>query len=116
MTLRLLLAEVKNGIEDLIPSTFGIKEPKRERAQLLSPEEIDLFFVPGVAFDFTGTRLGFGGGYYDRLLAGLPYKPIIALAFEIQITSQLPCGPFDIKMKKIITEDRIIECKRCYVS
>ena len=113
---RLLLAEVKNGMDDLVPSTFGIKEPKRERARLLSPEEIDLYFVPGVAFDLKGTRLGFGGGYYDRLLAGIQHKAIMALGYEIQIVSHLPCGPFDIKMKKIITEDRIIECDRCYVS
>ncbi|MGA1842488.1 MAG: 5-formyltetrahydrofolate cyclo-ligase [bacterium] len=113
---RLLLSEIKNGIEDLIPSTYGIKEPMPERARLISVDEIDLFLIPGVAFDLSGTRLGFGGGYYDRLLAKIQKKPIMALAYEIQITSNLPCGPFDIKMKKIITESRVIDCERCHVS
>ncbi|MGA1863999.1 MAG: 5-formyltetrahydrofolate cyclo-ligase [bacterium] len=107
----LLLSEIKNGIEDLIPSTYGIKEPLPEKARLISVDEIDLFLIPGVAFDLSGTRLGFGGGYYDRLLAKIQKKPILALAYDIQITSNLPCGPFDIKMKKIITESRVIDCE-----
>lgn len=111
----LLLCEIKNGLEDLITSTYGIKEPKLEKGRLLSIDEIDLFLVPGVAFDLSGTRLGFGGGYYDRLLAKAQKKPILALAFEIQITSNLPCEPFDIKMKKIITESRVIDCERCHM-
>ena len=112
----LLLCEIKNGIEDLIISTYGIKEPRLERGGLVSVDEIDLFLVPGVAFDLSGTRLGFGGGYYDRLLAKARKKPILALAYEIQITANLPCEPFDIKMKKIITESRVIECRRCHMS
>jgi 5-formyltetrahydrofolate cyclo-ligase len=83
---RLVLCEIKNGIKDLIPSTYGIKEPKLEKARLLSINEIDLFLIPGIAFDLSGTRLGFGGGFYDRLLAKAQKKPIMALAYEIQIT------------------------------
>jgi 5-formyltetrahydrofolate cyclo-ligase len=113
---RLLLCEIKNGMEDLIPSTYGIKEPKLEKGRLLSVDEIDLFLIPGVAFDLSGTRLGFGGGYYDRLLTKAQKKPILALAYEIQITSSLPCGAFDIKMKKIITENRVIHCEKCHMS
>jgi len=113
---KLLLCEIKNGIEDLIPSTYGIKEPKLENGLLLSIDEIDLFLIPGVAFDLSGTRLGFGGGYYDRLLVEVRKKPILALAYEVQITSNLPCEPFDIKMKKVITESRVIDCERCHMS
>lgn len=108
---QLLLYEIKNGIDDLVVSTYGIREPRRDEHALIDPAEIDLFIVPGVAFDTLGTRLGFGGGYYDRLLSKVPDKSIVALAFEIQIASQLPCEPFDIKMKKIITERRVIDCK-----
>lgn len=113
---RLLLCEIKNGVEDLIPSTYGIKEPRLEKERLLCVDEIDLFIIPGVAFDFSGTRLGFGGGYYDRLLAKIQKTPILALAYDIQVTSNLPCEPFDIKMKKIITESRVIDCERCHMS
>jgi len=108
---QLLLYEITNGVDDLVISTYGIREPKRDEHALIDPAEIDLFIVPGVAFDTSGTRLGFGGGYYDRLLSKVPGKSIVALAFEIQITSQLPCEPFDIKMKKIITERRVIDCE-----
>jgi 5-formyltetrahydrofolate cyclo-ligase len=108
----ILLCEVKNGITDLLPSTYGIREPKLQKERLLSPDMIDLFLIPGVAFDLSGTRLGFGGGYYDRFLSKISDKPILALAYEIQITSNLPCEPSDIKMNKIITEERIIDCER----
>jgi 5-formyltetrahydrofolate cyclo-ligase len=83
---------------------------------VLSVDEIDLFLIPGIAFDLSGTRLGFGGGYYDRLLVDVHKKPILALAYEVQITSHLPCESFDIKMKKIITESRVIDCERCHMS
>lgn len=108
---RLLLYEITNEVDDLVISTYGIREPRPGKHALIDPDEIDLFIVPGVAFDASGTRLGFGGGYYDRLLSGVTGKAIVALAFEIQIASQLPCEAFDIKMKKIITERRVIDCK-----
>ncbi|MBN2374565.1 5-formyltetrahydrofolate cyclo-ligase [bacterium] len=107
---RLLLCEIKNGLKSLSPSTYGIREPSLNGNRLIYPNEIDLFIVPGVAFDMNGTRLGYGGGYYDRLLCGVRSKPAFALAYEIQIASALPCEATDIRVKKILTEDRLIDC------
>lgn len=111
-TKRLLIGEVKNGLEDLRISTYGIREPIFREDTLMPSEEVDIFIVPGVAFDITGTRLGYGGGFYDRLLNDqhLQLKPIIGLAYEVQIGEEIPFEEYDIKMKKILTEERIIDC------
>lgn len=108
----LILCEVKKGLEELFPSTYGIREPRMQRDLLIPPDEIDLFIVPGVAFDTSGTRLGYGGGYYDRLLSKHKEKTIFALAFEKQIASRLPYDSFDIRVKKIFTEERVINCQK----
>ncbi len=80
---------------------FGIKEPPQKNPQI-SPEELELIIVPGVAFDFQKNRVGYGGGYFDRfLIKTRAYK--IAPAFDFQIFNNLPVGPNDVKMDLIIT-------------
>jgi 5-formyltetrahydrofolate cyclo-ligase len=67
--------------------------------------------LPGAAFDHRGNRLGYGGGYYDRLLARLKKKlPLVALAYEEQIVDSLPAEPHDIKVDMIVTDERVIRC------
>lgn len=67
------------------------------------PGDVDLFIVPGVAFDRQGNRLGRGGGYYDRLLANVSV-PIIGLAYKCQIVSRLPRQLYDIPVSTVIHE------------
>lgn len=67
------------------------------------PGAVDLFIAPGVAFDQAGNRLGRGGGYYDRLLAGVDV-PIIGLAYTCQIVSRLPREKYDIPVSTLIHE------------
>jgi 5-formyltetrahydrofolate cyclo-ligase len=103
------------SMEDLAPGALGILEPRAElRARdggWVDVSEVDLFIVPGVAFDRNGGRLGLGKGYYDRLLAGVvPDVPQIALAFECQMICQVPMGPGDIAMDAVITE-RNVYCR-----
>ena len=103
-------------IDDLHPmhfrvGPFGIREPLCNPAREVKKETVDLFIVPGVAYDKTGKRLGRGGGYYDRLLEGVTV-PIIGLSFEMQMVDDLPVESTDINMDQIITEERIIVCKR----
>ncbi len=107
---KLLLGEIKNRHKELVLSAYGIREPMPRNEILLSPKEIDLFILPGVAFDISGTRLGYGGGYYDRLLSEVPSKPIFGLAFEVQIAFDLPFEESDVRIKKIFTEERVIDC------
>ena len=61
--------------------------------------------VPGVAFDLDGRRLGYGGGYYDRLLPLLsPRAARVAGAFELQIVDRVPAAPHDVAVDAIVTE------------
>jgi len=69
--------------------------------------DVDLFIVPGIAFDPKGYRLGWGKGYYDRLLTGV--KAIkIGLAYSFQIVPRLPHKKYDIPMDIVITEAGIV--------
>lgn len=75
----------------------------------ISTELIDIFFVPGLVFDIHGNRLGYGKGYYDKVLSTLKgKKPVVGLAFEIQIVNEVPVCSHDVNVNKIVTEDRII--------
>ncbi|MCY3567756.1 MAG: 5-formyltetrahydrofolate cyclo-ligase [Chloroflexi bacterium] len=91
-------------------TAFGLLEPDPEHAPPAEPDEADLIMVPGVAFTAEGARLGMGGGYYDRFLAGTS-APTIGLAFEMQLRAALPQRPHDQLVDVIITEMRVIPCR-----
>ena len=103
---RLNLARLES-LESLAPGPFDILEPPVERRSLVGIESPDLIVVPGLAFTAEGKRLGFGGGYYDRLLA-VNQSPRIALAFEWQIEKDLPTDEHDIPVDFIVSEKRLI--------
>jgi 5-formyltetrahydrofolate cyclo-ligase len=72
---------------------------------------LDLVVVPGVAFDRRGARVGYGGGFYDRLLPRLRAGvPPIAIAFALQIVPEVPEGGMDRRVDAIVTEDEVIRC------
>ncbi len=97
--------------KDLRLGNYNILEPRRECLDPVPPEEIDIVLMPGVAFDLTGGRLGYGGGYYDRFLERCrPRCRLIALAFELQIVEHVPCADHDHHIHKIVTEKRVIDC------
>jgi len=101
----LIPSEIKDFVDDLAPGTWGILEPKPDKIRPLKPEEIDFVIVPGVAFDPSCNRLGYGGGYYDRFLPRLRENtPKVAVAFQVQVVPSLVCGAFDIPMDMVITE------------
>lgn len=104
----LALFEIRDFDSDVKPGAWGIPEPAsvHEAAR----EQVDLIFVPGAAFDAFGNRLGYGAGFYDKLLAGFPGS-IVAVAFELQIVPQVPSDPHDVPMQKIVTEKRILLCR-----
>ena len=89
---------------DLVAGFWGIREPA-ERCPLQSHHKVDFMLVPGVAFAANGARLGYGGGYYDRLLASLDRRAVrIAAAFQLQIVDQLPEGPHDERVDSVVTQ------------
>lgn len=95
---------------DLEESKYGILEPKKDKVAF-NKENIDLIILPGVAFDKTGNRVGYGGGYYDIFLESLDKNiPKVALCYEFQIVKEINIKEYDIKTDFIITEERIITC------
>lgn len=88
---------------------YGILEPE----PLAHPEvieeldEVDLILVPGVVFDRHGNRIGYGGGYYDRLLADAHHAPAMGLAFEAQLIERFEPDPWDRPVDLIATEEQM---------
>lgn len=93
--------------DDLENGYFGIREPKYEFLPEIEKED-GLMILPGVAFDLSRHRVGYGGGFYDRYLEMHPNMKKIAFAFEFQVFSEVPFEKFDRKPEMIITEKRII--------
>ncbi|MBI3333767.1 MAG: 5-formyltetrahydrofolate cyclo-ligase [Candidatus Omnitrophica bacterium] len=103
---RLIAAEIRDPDLELKPNgPFRIPEPSRLKLRPISPLELDLVLVPGVAFDRAGRRLGRGGGYFDRFLTKVqPEIPRVGLAFKFQLLRQLPGEPHDQPVGRVITE------------
>ncbi|MBB5354485.1 5-formyltetrahydrofolate cyclo-ligase [Anoxybacillus mongoliensis] len=89
---------------------FDLYEPIVEETREVQKHEIDLLFVPGLAFVRQGYRLGYGGGYYDRYLVDFP-NDTLSLAYDCQIVSTLPIEQHDIPVQKMITNKGIIVCE-----
>ncbi|MCT4583543.1 MAG: 5-formyltetrahydrofolate cyclo-ligase [Peptostreptococcaceae bacterium] len=86
-------------VKDLELSTYGIKEPKKEKQTIVDKNILDVIIVPGVAFDKDYYRMGYGGGYYDKFFDSLKNKPIkIGISFKEQIHEHIPKEDHDIKM------------------
>ncbi|MGD9520002.1 MAG: 5-formyltetrahydrofolate cyclo-ligase [Armatimonadota bacterium] len=95
----------------LAPGAWQIQEPVPGRCERAMPDQVDLILVPGVAFDASGGRLGYGGGYYDRLLHSLrpdQQQRVIGLAFEDQMVDDVPLSFFDFRVPIIVTNRRLI--------
>ena len=100
--------------EELTPNSMGILEPKFEALRLLPAATIPLFFVPGLAFDITGSRIGYGLGFYDRALAGVSGRSLlVGLSFDLQVVDFVPLAAHDRPMDMIVTENRIISASPC---
>ncbi len=88
---------------------YGITEPHPE-APIIHPEQVDLILVPCVACDQQGYRLGYGGGYYDRLLAASEWanKSTIGIVFDFAYLPQLPVEPWDKPLDAVCTETKLV--------
>lgn len=107
-TRMLELYAVTDPERDVMPGFQGIPEPHSHCAPV-APAAIDWVLVPGVAFDAAGRRLGYGGGYYDRLLPLFPPAAArVAGAFDLQIVDRVPAAPHDLTVGAIVTETRTL--------
>jgi 5-formyltetrahydrofolate cyclo-ligase len=95
----LMFHSVPEG-ENLKPGNFGIHEPMDHWPQIVP----DVVLVPMLAFDRHGNRLGYGGGFYDRTLAGLPDVRAIGIAYGGQEMALIPREPHDRPLREILTE------------
>jgi 5-formyltetrahydrofolate cyclo-ligase len=105
---RLHFHRVDSGAE-LAPGRFGLSEPLASCPEV-GVEEIDVMFVPGLAFDAEGRRLGQGGGYYDdagrRLRAAKHGGVMIGLCHDFQVVERCPVGPEDVAVDVVVTDLR----------
>jgi len=97
------LASLEAG--DLVAGNFGTFNPRE--MQPAAPSDWELTIVPLLAFDRRGYRLGYGKGYYDRLLGSMP-MPTIGVAFASQEVDELPVESYDVPLDCIVTEDEVI--------
>ncbi|QJD28589.1 5-formyltetrahydrofolate cyclo-ligase [Methylococcus geothermalis] len=98
------------GTASMRPNRYGIPEPPVDQGTITDARELDLVFMPLVAFDPRGNRLGMGGGYYDRTFAFRLDEPasakprLIGLAFEGQKVERLEAQPWDVPLDAVVTE------------
>lgn len=100
------------SLEELEPAPFGLLEPpgalKQSVQRAVDPGAPDLYLIPGLAFDRQGGRLGYGRGYYDRLLRRAGPGPLrVALAFEVQLIDQVPMSDLDEPVDLIVTDQAV---------
>ncbi len=109
---RLDLYAVADLAGQLVDGVWGIREPDPTRCAKVEPASLDFVLMPGVAFDAHGGRVGYGKGYYDRLLAdciaagGCP--SLVAGAFDLQVVEHVPMEAHDIAVHAVVTESRCL--------
>ena len=99
------------NLSTLKPSKLGVHEPARDSSLMIQPEQFELVILPGLAFTAKGSRLGRGGGYYDRFLSTLPEETLkVAVAYESQVHQAIPMNNHDIAVDVIITDCNEYRC------
>lgn len=101
--------------EMLLPNRFGIGEPPKAGGRRLPARHLDLVIVPLLGFDERGSRLGMGGGFYDRTFAFVrrgrwARRPfLLGLAFDFQQVKSLDAQAWDVRLDGLVTESRVLD-------
>ena len=99
------------GLDDLREHRWGMQQPSDHGRDDL-PDYVDMVVMPALAVDRDGHRLGRGGGYYDRALAGVHRANLLRVAVvpAQDLLDAVPCEPHDIRVDVVITSDDIVWC------
>lgn len=102
-----------SDLDSLPVSRLGIPEPDPAVHRQVRPEEIHVVLMPGIAFDPAGNRIGFGKGCYDRFLSQPSFLPVTAaLAYDFQLTPEIPAQPSDIPCGFLLHGGRMLPALR----
>ena len=103
------LMKIDHPEKDLRPGSRGLPEPNPARCKKVPIDCIDIAIIPSVALDEKGGRVGSGDGCYDRLIPHLPITTRkVALAYDFQVSAQVPMEPHDKYIDIIVTDKRTI--------
>ncbi len=94
-----------SSLEDLEKGKFGIMEPVG--GEPVYPLDIGLVLVPGLAFDRSGFRIGYGKGYFDRLMREYPSMTTMGVCFKAFLFDALPRDPWDVRVSFVVTESGV---------
>jgi 5-formyltetrahydrofolate cyclo-ligase len=103
------------GPHELVAGPMGLLEPADHCAEV-SLDAIDVFVVPGLAFDRRGQRLGYGGGYYDEVAARVRARRdgrrafLVGVGFDFQMVDRCPAGERDVAIDCVVTDARVVRC------
>jgi 5-formyltetrahydrofolate cyclo-ligase len=102
--LRLYAVEAET---ELVEGAFGVPEPPVDAPQV-EPGDVGFALVPALAVDPRGYRIGYGGGYYDKLIPQLRNACTCAVAYDFQLISEVPDLPHDVPVDLVVTDERVI--------
>ncbi|GAA4724780.1 5-formyltetrahydrofolate cyclo-ligase [Brevibacillus fulvus] len=106
-TAKKMVPYVYQGASALRRGAYGIYEPDPVLCPAANLVELEAVVLPGVAFDQAGARLGYGGGYYDRFIAGLQRKPLlIGYGYSLQVVKRVPREVHDVALDYVVTDSR----------
>ncbi|WP_420265355.1 5-formyltetrahydrofolate cyclo-ligase [Candidatus Magnetominusculus dajiuhuensis] len=100
------------NLSELVLGYMDIPEPRPQRR--VCADDIDIIVMPGLAFDKTGGRIGYGGGYYDRFIGGRSdrHRPVLAaIAYGEQIFESVPVMSHDVRVDMIVTDSGVLYCR-----
>ena len=99
------------SLDDLAMDAYGIASVREDKRQIVSPEDIDLVIVPGLAFTGRGARLGMGGGFYDRTLQNWQQYGLqpVGYAHDCQAVEALPVEKWDVPLPAVVTPSTLWE-------
>jgi 5-formyltetrahydrofolate cyclo-ligase len=89
--------------EPLVPGAFGIPEPRADLPRI-EPDEVDFALIPALAVDAQGHRIGWGGGFYDRVLPRLECAFRCAVVYDFQLISETPVESHDVAVDGVVSE------------